>query len=143
LPWQFLLSTITTLASPRSFAVTDGRDLNNNNVFFDDFIGGTRTLRPDAGSFPNWYRTIDLRLARPLYTRGAQKYTLTLEVFNALNWNNSITPASRSFLARSARAGAPRRCERRTGLLVHGENAAVRPLTRSARPRLAPPCQSR
>jgi hypothetical protein len=102
LPWQFLLSTITTLASPRSFAVTDGRDLNNNNVFFDDFIGGTRTLRPDAGSFPNWYRTIDLRLARPLYTRGAQKYTLTLEVFNALNWNNWSTFGAQAVQASGA-----------------------------------------
>lgn len=91
LPWQFLFSSIATVASPRSYAVTDGRDLNNNNVFFDDFINGVRTQRPDAGSFPNWYRTIDFRLARPLYTRGKQKYSVTLEVFNALNWNNWST----------------------------------------------------
>ena len=91
LPWQFLLSAITTVASPRSYTVTDGRDLNNNNVFFDDFINGSRTVHADMTKFPNWYRTIDLRLARPIYTRGTQKYTLTFEVFNALNWDNWST----------------------------------------------------
>jgi hypothetical protein len=102
LPWQFLLSTITTVASPRAYAVTDGRDQNNNNVFFDDFINGQRTRRPDAGSFPNWYRAIDLRLARPLYTRGSQKYSLTLEVFNALNWNNWSTFGAQAVQASGA-----------------------------------------
>ncbi|MCU0627718.1 MAG: TonB-dependent receptor [Gemmatimonadaceae bacterium] len=38
LPWRFLLSSIVTVASPRAVAVTDGRDLNLNNVFVDDFI---------------------------------------------------------------------------------------------------------
>lgn len=91
LPFRFLLSSIATVASPRSYTVIDGRDLNNNNVFFDDFIAGVRTERPDAGKFPNWYRTIDLRLARPLYSRGTQKYTLSFEVFNLFNWNNWST----------------------------------------------------
>ena len=88
LPFKVLGSAIVSLASPRAYAVTDGRDLNNNNVFFDDFIDGERTRRPTAGAFPNWYRTIDLRLARPIYARGAQKYSLTFEMFNVFNWNN-------------------------------------------------------
>lgn len=91
LPWKFLLSVIGTVASPRSFSVTDGRDLNSNNVFFDDFIDGDRVRYADQRLFSNWYRTVDLRLARPLVGRGGAKLSLSLEVFNLFNSDNWST----------------------------------------------------
>lgn len=91
LPYRFLLSVIGTVATPRSFTVTDGRDLNQNNVFFDDFIDGERTRTPDRYLFSNWYRTLDFRLARPLVTRGGQRLSVSLEVFNVFNSRNWST----------------------------------------------------
>ena len=67
-----------TIASPRPFVTIDGRDINLDNITGDDYIGGTvsatgnRTTRP-SNAWKNWYRTVDLRLARPLYTRGGKK----------------------------------------------------------------------
>lgn len=91
LPFKFLGSAIITTSSPRAFTVIDGRDLNNNNVFFDDFIDAERTRRPDAAAFNNWYRTVDIRLSRPIVTRGSQKYSATFEIFNLFNWDNWST----------------------------------------------------
>ena len=77
IPFGFMLSSITTLASPRPFVATDGRDINLDNITGDDYLGGTvgatgnRTVLP-ANSCRNWYRTVDLRLARPLYSRQGQ-----------------------------------------------------------------------
>ena len=65
IPFGFMLSSITTLASPRPFVSTDGRDINLDNITGDDYLGGTvgatgnRTVLP-ANSFRNWYRTVDL-----------------------------------------------------------------------------------
>jgi hypothetical protein len=88
IPFGFMLSTITTLASPRPIAVTDGRDLNADNVFFDDFPnGGERTVSL-PNRWKNWYRTVDLRLARPLFQQGSRKLSLSAEVFNVFNTNN-------------------------------------------------------
>ena len=101
-PLGIQLSGIATIASPRPFAVTDGRDLNNNNVFFDDFPNGERTQRP-AGKWKHWYRTVDLRLQRSLFTRGAQKLTIIAEVFNVFNTDNISTFGSQQFQA----SGAP------------------------------------
>jgi hypothetical protein len=91
LPWKFLLSAIGTVASPRAYTVTDGRDLNLNNVFFDDFIDGTRVREPDRMLFTNWYRTLDLRLTRPLVVAGRRKVSLSFEVFNVFNTDNWST----------------------------------------------------
>jgi hypothetical protein len=98
LPLGIQFSGIATVASPRPFAVTDGRDLNNNNVFFDDFPGGIRTKRPD-GAWKNWYRTVDIRLQRSLFTRGAQKLTIMGEVFNLFNTDNISAFGSQQFQA--------------------------------------------
>lgn len=87
LPFGIQASTITTVASPRPFTQIDGRDLNNNNVTFDDFPNGERTKRPD-GDWKNWYKTVDLRLQRALVTRGTQKITVMAEVFNLFNNEN-------------------------------------------------------
>ncbi|AHG89117.1 putative oar protein [Gemmatirosa kalamazoonensis] len=88
IPFGFTLSTITTLASPRPIAVTDGRDLNSDNVFFDDFPnGGARTVAL-PNRWKNWYRTVDVRLARPLFAQGPRKLSLSVEVFNLFNTDN-------------------------------------------------------
>lgn len=87
LPLGIQASTITTVASPRPFVAIDGKDLNNNNVTFDDFAGPDRVQRPD-NSWENWYKTVDLRLQRPLIQRGSQKITVMAEVFNLFNSEN-------------------------------------------------------
>ena len=94
IPFGFMLSTIVTVASPRPIAVTDGRDLNNDNVFFDDFVDGRRTLRP-SNAWKNWYRTMDVRLARPLFQQGRTKLSASLEVFNVFNSDNILAFGSR------------------------------------------------
>jgi hypothetical protein len=102
-PGGFTVSTIATVASPRPVAVTDGRDLNRNNVFFDDFLGGTyRTVRP-GNAWRNWYRTVDLRVARPLVTQGRARLSASLEVFNLFNSNNVAAFNGRQYNA----AGTP------------------------------------
>jgi hypothetical protein len=91
IPFGFMFSAIGTVASPRPIAVTDGRDLNANNVFFDDFpANGDRTVRP-GNEWKNWYRTVDLRLARPIVTAGSRKLSASLEVFNVFNSDNIAT----------------------------------------------------
>jgi hypothetical protein len=94
-PFGFTVSSISTLASPRPFLTTVGPDVNLNNIFSDDFRGGTttstgiRTTRP-ANKIENWYKTIDLRIARPLVTAGSTKISLSAEVFNLFNWKNNL-----------------------------------------------------
>jgi hypothetical protein len=102
IPFGFVLSSIVTVASPRPVAVTDGRDLNANNVFFDDFIDGARTVRP-SNAWRNWYRTVDLRLARPILQQGRAKLSASLEVFNLFNSDNILSYGAR----RSDAAGGP------------------------------------
>lgn len=102
-PFGFNVSAIATVASPRPIAVTDGRDLNADNVFFDDFFGGQyRTLRP-SNAWRNWYRTVDLRVARPIATQGRAKISASLEVFNLFNSNNVASFNGRQYNA----AGTP------------------------------------
>ena len=96
IPFGFTFSSITTIASPRPFVTIDGRDINLDNITTDDFIGGTptstgiRTTRPSQ-AWANWYRTVDLRLARSLYTAGSKSVSLSAEVFNVFNWNNVLS----------------------------------------------------
>jgi hypothetical protein len=102
LPFGFSFSSITTVASPRPFLSIDGRDINKNVATGDDYIGGTttssgnRTTMP-ASSFANWYRTVDVRLARPLYTRAGKKVSVSGEVFNLFNWRNNLSYGSAQF----------------------------------------------
>lgn len=98
IPLGFQFSGIATLASPRPFPVTDGRDINNNVVTFDDFPNGQRTQRP-AGKWKNWYRTVDVRLQRSLFVRGPQKLTVLAEVFNVFNTDNISTFGGQQFQA--------------------------------------------
>ncbi|MDB4888560.1 MAG: putative oar protein [Gemmatimonadetes bacterium] len=96
LPFGFTLSSIGTFASPRPFGTIDGRDINLDNITGDDYPGGTlttsgiRTTRP-SNTWENWYRTVDMRIAKSLYTRGATKVSVSGEVFNLFNWNNTLS----------------------------------------------------
>jgi hypothetical protein len=96
IPFGFTFSSITTVASPRPFVSTDGRDINLDNITGDDYIGGSltatgnRTTTP-ANAWPNWYRTVDIRLARPLYTRSGKTVSASAEVFNLFNWRNNLS----------------------------------------------------
>ena len=94
LPWNFELSAVGTIASPRPYVATLGQDVNNTNDFNDDFYtsptgehDALRTLRP-SNSWENWYRNLDLRLGVPLYSRRGAAVRATVEVFNVFNTNN-------------------------------------------------------
>ena len=108
IPFGFTFSSISTFASPRPYVTIDGRDINLDNITGDDYLGGTvstsgiRTSTPEQ-KFENWYRTIDLRLARPLYTMSGKKVSLSTEVFNLFNWNNNLSYGGTQFTA----AGVP------------------------------------
>jgi hypothetical protein len=107
-PFGFTFSSITTIASPRPFVSIDGRDINLDNVTGDDYIGGTptstgiRVTRPD-NKWANWYRTVDLRLAHPIFESGSTKVGFTAEVFNVFNWNNTLSWGATKYTA----AGVP------------------------------------
>jgi hypothetical protein len=107
IPLGFILSSIATFASPRPYITIDGRDINLDNITGDDYLGGTttttgiRTTRP-ANAWENWYRTVDLRLARPLFVNGGKKVSLSAEVFNVFNWNNNLSYGGTQFTATGA-----------------------------------------
>jgi hypothetical protein len=95
-PFGFTLSSITTIASPRPFVTNDGRDINLDNITGDDYIGGTLTATGNRTTLPsnawnNWYRTVDVRLARPLYVVNGKKVSVSAEVFNLFNWRNNLS----------------------------------------------------
>jgi hypothetical protein len=103
-PFGFMLSTIVTVASPRPYTAIDGRDINLDNITGDDYLGGTtsstgiRTLTPSM-KWDNWYRTVDLRLARPIYTWDGKKVSLSAEVFNLFNWSSNISYGGTQYTA--------------------------------------------
>ena len=103
-PFGFTFSSISTFASPRPFLSIDGRDINLNNITGDDYTGGTpttsgiRTARP-SNKWNNWYRTVDLRLARPLFDWNGKKISLSAEVFNVFNFNNNLSYGTTQFSA--------------------------------------------
>ena len=107
IPFGFQLSTVATFASPRPFTSIDGRDINLDNITGDDYTGGTttssgnRTVLP-ANAFPNWYRTVDFRLSRPLYTVNGKKVSFSAEVFNAFNWFNKLSFGGTQYTATGA-----------------------------------------
>jgi hypothetical protein len=104
IPFGFMFSAVSTIASPRPYLTIDGRDINLDNITGDDYVGGTltstgtRTQRP-ANAWKNWYRTVDLRLARPLYNVNGRKVSLSAEVFNAFNWKNTLNYGGTQFNA--------------------------------------------
>jgi hypothetical protein len=107
IPFGFTLSTIATIASPRPYTSIDGRDVNLDNITGDDYTGGTtttsgiRTVRP-SDKWDNWYRTVDLRLARPIFTVDGKKVSMSAEVFNLFNWSSNLSYGSTQFTAAGA-----------------------------------------
>ncbi|MDQ8154513.1 MAG: carboxypeptidase regulatory-like domain-containing protein [Gemmatimonadota bacterium] len=104
IPFGFNVSAIATVASPRPFTSIDGRDINLDNITGDDYTGGTTTkagtrtkLPPNA--WPNYYRTVDLRLSRQLADFGGKKISFSAEVFNAFNWYNKLSYGGTQFTA--------------------------------------------
>ena len=104
LPFAVELSAIATAASPRPYAAFIGQDLNQDNDLTDDFFAngsvpdgnpaGTRTIRP-ANAWRNWYRNVDMRVGRSLFSARQTKVSLSAEVFNLFNNNNTANYAGR------------------------------------------------
>jgi len=107
IPFGFNVSAIATIASPRPFGNIDGRDINLDNITGDDWPGGsttkagTRTGLP-ANAWANYYRTVDLRIARPLYSINGKKVSFSAEVFNLFNWFNVLSRGGTQFTATGA-----------------------------------------
>ena len=89
LPYGLKLSGVFIVATPRPFVATDGRDLNGDNVFTNDFLNGKaqRTMRPD-NSWDNMYRTFDVRLTKSIALGGDRKLSVSAEAFNIFNFTN-------------------------------------------------------
>jgi hypothetical protein len=107
IPFGFMLSTIATVASPRPFTSIDGRDINLDNITGDDYTGGTptstgnRTARP-SNDWANWYRTVDVRLSRPIYSWEGKKISFSAEIFNLFNWSSNLSYGSTQYTATGA-----------------------------------------
>jgi hypothetical protein len=81
------LSLIATVASPRPYPALTGQDLNANSFIFDDWIGEKRYLVPRS-TWGNWYRVVDLRVARDLTVSRRTRVSGIVEVFNLFNAEN-------------------------------------------------------
>ena len=58
-----------------------------------------------SAAWRNWYRTVDVRVARPLLTQGRAKVSASLEVFNLFNSNNVAAFNGRQFSAAGTALG--------------------------------------
>ena len=85
LPFGFTLSGIAIVASPRPFLAFAGSDVNGNGVPADDWPNGSRTAY--HGGWNNWYRTLDLRLAKSVRVPPGT-LAVTGELFNVFNTSN-------------------------------------------------------
>jgi hypothetical protein len=86
------VAAIVTLASPRPYSAFIGQDLNKDNDNTDDFFpngepDGERTIHP-GNDWKYWYRNVDLRLGKSLFTAQGTTVRLTAEVFNVFNTDN-------------------------------------------------------
>lgn len=104
LPLGLKLSGVAIFATPRPFIATIGQDLNNDNNFTNDFVGGkgARVIRPDT-KWENMYRTVDLRLSKGVNVAGGHRASISIEAFNLFNWDNYAGYFGRQMDA----AGAP------------------------------------
>lgn len=96
LPFEFQVSGIATLASPAAYSVIDGRDLNDNNFFGDDWIGGMRTKVNDWRKIRNWYKMVDFRISKS-FSYLNYKVTLIFDAFNLFNWFNAASYFNRMY----------------------------------------------
>jgi Carboxypeptidase regulatory-like domain len=97
----FQIAAIVTLASPRPFGAFIGTDYNLDNDQTDDFFpdsldaptgpygppNGMRTIHP-GNDWKFWYRNVDLRVAKSLFTAQGTTVRLTAEVFNVFDTDN-------------------------------------------------------
>jgi hypothetical protein len=92
LPFHFKLSGVFIVATPRPFVATDGRDLNGDTNFNNDFLNGkaARTIRPEV-KWENMYRTFDVRLAKSVGLGGDRRVSVSAEAFNIFNFDNYST----------------------------------------------------
>ncbi len=88
LPLDFKLSGLLTVASPKPFDVTDGRDLNDDNVLNDDFVNGQRNQFPSYNSIRFWYKMFDIRVSK-VFTIAHTNVEAMFEGFNMFNWFNA------------------------------------------------------
>jgi hypothetical protein len=96
LPYKFQVSGVATLASPAAFAVIDGRDLNDNNYYNDDWPGGMRNIYKDWKKIRNWYKMFDLRVSKSFQYLN-YKLTLVFDAFNLFNWFNAASYFNRMY----------------------------------------------
>ena len=105
-------STVATSTSTTSPATTTGGTVTTT---------GNRTVIRSK-SWNNWYRTVDIRLARALFTVNKTKVGFSAEVFNVFNFNNNLSYGGTQFTVyrrcqspRSASTAAYRRGRDRWG----------------------------
>ncbi len=96
LPFDFQISGVATLASPAAYSVIDGRDLNDNNVFSDDYIAGMRTKVNDWQKIRNWYKMFDIRVSKTFKYMN-YKLTIVFDGFNFFNWFNAASYFNRMY----------------------------------------------
>lgn len=90
LPFDVRLSLIATVASPRPYPAIVGIDVNQNAFPSDDWLDEQRFLVP-SNDWRNWYRVVDVRLARAVRFHDGLRGNVILEAFNVLNAENYAT----------------------------------------------------
>ncbi len=96
LPFGIQFSGIAIFASPRPYSAIDGRDLNDNNFFGDDWPGGVRTKTLDWRKIRNWYKQVDIRLSKTISLANV-RLAIMLDAFNVFNWFNASSYFNRMY----------------------------------------------
>mgnify|MGYP005842434915 FL=1 len=87
LPWDIRVSGIFTLASPTPRNATTGTDDNMDGDPGNDFLGGQPfNWRPTG--FDNWYRSLDMNIAKTFRLGRGNAVELRLDAFNLFNFDN-------------------------------------------------------
>jgi len=88
LPLNIQLSGIATLASPSSFSINIGQDINDTGTYTDDWPSDEkRTMTPDWKKIDNWYKMLDVRISKFIFVNNF-KIGLLAEAYNLFNWFN-------------------------------------------------------
>jgi len=89
LPFDFQISGIISLDSPRPIPAILGYDANIDGSAADDFpASGRNSIYPDMGKIRNWDKDVDLRISRYFDITGSTRIMLLIEAFNVFNWTN-------------------------------------------------------
>jgi len=87
LPWDIRVSGIFTLASPTPRNAVTGTDDNMDGDPANDFLDGQPfNWRPSG--FENWYRSLDMNLAKTFRLGSGNAIELRVDAFNLLNFDN-------------------------------------------------------